>query len=635
LTVTDPVLLPHASGGDPRTLLQQTLAGDGQAGDVLARWDRWAPDLVAAVDEVYPATDLVDRLAGLIAAAHRARPQRLRDRDRERLLRPDWFQDAGMIGYAAYTERFAGTLPGVAERIDYLQDLGVTYLHLMPLLQTRPGPSDGGYAISDYDTVRADLGTMDDLERLADQLHDSGIALTLDLVLNHVAREHAWAQAARDGDPRYREYFWMFDDRTLPDAYEATVSDVFPETAPGSFSWDRDLGAWVWTTFHDYQWDLNWTNPDVLVEFARIVLNLANKGVDCLRLDAIAFLWKRLGTTCQNQPEVHTITQILRSVARIAAPSLIFKAEAIVAPSDVVAYLGRGKHAGRVSDMAYHNSLMVQIWSALATRDARLLATALSRMPAIPTTTAWATYLRCHDDIGWAVEDRDAEALGWDGWSHRAFLSDFYTGQHAASFADGLTFSPNPRTGDRRVSGTAASLTGLGRPDEQWSVQRLLLAYAMVLGFGGVPVIHMGDEIALLNDMDYAGEPAHAGDNRWSHRPRMPWDAPLDRRAQQVQRGLRELITLRKHTPSLHASVTTTVHTTSMNSVVCFVRRHPAGDLVQVYNVADRPVTVPEWELRALLPGDPVRDLISGEPLRGEGGVVSLAEYSALWLTRQ
>ena len=624
--------LPRASTRDSRTLLQQSLGTDPQAEEVLARWDRWASDLSAAVAEVYGGTEVIDRLAGLIAAAHHARPRRLRDRDRARLLRPDWFQESDMIGYAAYTDRFAGTLRGVAERIDYLNDLGVTYLHLMPLLQTREGPSDGGYAVTDYGAVRADLGTMADLEDLADRLHSFGISLTLDLVLNHVAYEHAWAKAARDGDPRYRAYFWTFEDRALPDAYEATLSDVFPETAPGSFSWDPDLQGWVWTTFHEYQWDLNWTNPDVLVEFARIVLNLANRGVDCLRLDAIAFLWKRLGTNCQNQPEVHAITQILRSVARIAAPSLIFKAEAIVAPSDVVEYLGRGPRAGRVSDMAYHNSLMVQIWSALATRDARLMATSLSRMPAVPTTTAWATYLRCHDDIGWAIEDGDAAASGWDGWAHRSFLSDFYTGRYEASFADGLTFSPNPLTGDRRVSGTAASLTGIARSDEQWSVQRLLLAYAMVLGFGGVPVIHMGDEIALLNDRDYADEPGHADDNRWAHRPRMPWGEPLGPRAQQVLRGLRDLITVRKQTPSLHASVRTTVHTTSMDSVVCFVRRHPAGDMLQVYNVADNPVSVPEWEIRALLTGAS-RDLLSGESLHVEGGTVRLAPYSVRWLT--
>ena len=272
-----------------------------------------------------------------------------------------------MLGYACYTERFADTLAGIPSRLPYLRDLGVTYLHLMPLLQPREGDNDGGYAVQDYRTVRADLGDVDDLRELTRTLRGHGVSLVLDLVLNHVAREHEWARRARAGEPRYRDYFHVFADREMPNAYESTLPEVFPDFAPGNFTWDADLDAWVWTTFNEWQWDLNWANPDVLVELADVVLYLANLGVEVLRLDAIAFTWKRLGTNCQNQPEVHAVTQALRTVARIAAPALAFKAEAIVGPRDLVQYLGQGRHAGRVSDLAYHNSLMVQVWSMLAT----------------------------------------------------------------------------------------------------------------------------------------------------------------------------------------------------------------------------------------------------------------------------
>ncbi len=272
-----------------------------------------------------------------------------------------------MFGYACYTERFADTLAGIPSRLPYLRDLGVTYLHLMPLLQPREGDNDGGYAVQDYRTVRADLGDVDDLRELTRTLRGHGVSLVLDLVLNHVAREHEWARRARAGESRYRDYFHVFADREMPNAYESTLPEVFPDFAPGNFTWDADLDAWVWTTFNEWQWDLNWANPDVLVELADVVLHLANLGVEVLRLDAIAFTWKRLGTNCQNQPEVHAVTQALRTVARIAAPALAFKAEAIVGPRDLVQYLGQGRHAGRVSDLAYHNSLMVQVWSMLAT----------------------------------------------------------------------------------------------------------------------------------------------------------------------------------------------------------------------------------------------------------------------------
>ena len=308
-----------------------------------ARLARWLPDLEAAVAPLYadPAA-VVDRLVGLAARAYAAREDDLHRLDLRRSLEPDWFQRPGMVGYAAYADRFAGTLAGVAERASYLTDLGVGYLHLMPLLTPRPAPNDGGYAVQDFRTVRSDLGTVDDLRALTARLRGDGISLCLDLVLNHVAREHEWAVKARAGDATYRDYFLVYPDRTAPDAFERTLPEVFPDFAPGSFTWDDELAGWVWTTFNAYQWDVNWANPDVLCEYADVILDLANHGVEVFRLDAIAFTWKRLGTSCQNQPEVHALTQALRTVARIACPAVVFKAEAIVGPQDLPAYLGQG-----------------------------------------------------------------------------------------------------------------------------------------------------------------------------------------------------------------------------------------------------------------------------------------------------
>ncbi|HEX6888504.1 MAG TPA: alpha-amylase family protein [Candidatus Nanopelagicales bacterium] len=637
--VTTTVGQSHAA--EVRAHLAAALAGEDGALDVLDRWERWGPELLAGLAPVYPQPGVAERVVELIAAAHRARPAVLRQRDRGRLLRQDWFQRPDAIGYACYADRFGGTLQGVAERVDYLRELGVTYLHLMPLLAPRPGENDGGYAVMDYGRVREDLGTMADLEALASRLHEAGIALTLDLVLNHVAAEHAWAQAARAGDARYRDYFYVYPDRTLPDRYEASLPEVFPDFAPGNFTWDDDVQGWVWTTFNAWQWDVNWSNPDVLCEYVAIILDLANRGVDCLRLDAIAFVWKRLGTDCQNQPEVHAITQVLRAAARIAAPALAFKAEAIVAPSQLVAYLGRGQHAGRVSDLAYHNSLMVQIWSALAARDARLMAVALDRFPDIPTTTAWATYLRCHDDIGWAIDDADCAALGWNGYAHRGFLSDFYVGVHPASFAEGVAFQENPVTGDRRISGSAASLAGLGLArtpaQRRMAIDRVLLGYAMVLGFGGIPLLYMGDELALTNDDAYVTVPEHADDNRWLHRPVMPWERTAERHdpstdAGRMWAGLRRLIEVRRGLEPLHAAVPTRVHPTSHPAVVCFVRRHPAGDMVQVYNVSDSTVALPERDLTGHGAGL-VLDRLSDRVVTPFDGQYVLRPYAAWWLT--
>jgi amylosucrase len=611
------------------------------------RLERWSDDLVAALAHLYPEHDvsaLALRLVEHAVAAFRARDPELRRLDARRLLRPDWLQQPGMFGYACYTERFADTLPGITKHLDYLGDLGVTYLHLMPLLRPREGDNDGGYAVQDYRTVRADLGDVDDLRSLTSTLRREGISLVLDLVLNHVAREHEWAVRARAGEQRYRDYFHVYPDRVMPDAYERTLPEVFPDFAPGNFTWDDALGAWVWTTFNEWQWDVNWANPDVLVEYADIVLYLANLGVEVLRLDAIAFTWKRLGTSCQNQPEVHAVTQALRSVARIACPALAFKAEAIVGPRHLVEYLGQGEHAGRVSDLAYHNSLMVQVWSMLATQSTGLAKVALASLPPTPPSGTWICYVRCHDDIGWAVDDGDAAAAGLDGFAHRRFLSNWYAGEHPGSWAHGLVFQHNPATGDKRISGTAASLTGLAdaeavgdENDQGLALARMFLAHAVVAGWGGIPVVWSGDELGLPNDPLWALEPGHEDDNRWAHRERLDWDRAADRAdlattAGKVFQGLAHLASIRAALPQLHASATTRVALDTDDGVLAIVRSHPSGSMVCVYNVTDRWQTVAMEHFAEAGIEHPVDAIGDHRIYGGADGRAALSPYAAWWV---
>ncbi len=599
------------------------------------RLETWRPDLLRTLERVYgtsAAGDVAERLVAIARAAHAARPTDLRDLDERRLREPDWFQRPSMVGYAAYADRFAGTLLDVGERASYLRDMGVGYLHLMPLLTPRPAPNDGGYAVMDYRSVRPDLGTVDDLRTLTTTLREKGISLCLDLVLNHVAREHAWAAAARAGDEDKRAYFYVHDDREMPDAYEATLPEVFPDFAPGSFTWDDELAGWVWTTFNDYQWDVNWSNPAVLCEYADIILGLANLGVEVFRLDAIAFIWKRLGTDCQNQPEVHELTRALRTVARIAAPAVLFKAEAIVGPADLPAYLGIGHHAGRVSDLAYHNGLMVQIWSMLASGEVRLATHALQQVPQPPATTAWTTYVRCHDDIGWAISDEDAHAVGIDPAAHRRFLSDWYSGAHPGSWARGLVFQQNRATGDRRISGSLASLAGLEVGDPH-AAARILWAHAVILGFGGLPLIWMGDELGLLNDPGWADDPAHADDNRWVHRPVMPWGTAAGKDAHGIGAGLRHLLAVRSTLPHLHAASPTEIWDPRDPGVLLVVRRHPLGPLLAASNATGEEAWVAADVLHWLgLHTEGLHDAIAGSAPEVRDGAVRLAPYATVWL---
>src|SRR4051812_14665697 len=439
------------------------------------------------------------RLLLSIASTAADRSRELRVLDHEREVTPDWLQREQAVGYVTYVDRFAGTLAGVRERLPYLRELGVTYLHLMPLLAARPAPNDGGYAVVDYGAVEPSLGTLDDLRALAGDLRAAGMALCVDVVLNHVAAEHPWAR-----DPAFLR---TFGDRTEPDAYERTLPEVFPDMAPGSFSWSEEHQSWIWTTFNTYQWDLDYTNPNVFVAMAEAMLALAAIGVDVLRLDAAPFLWKRLGTNCQNQPEVHELLQAFRATVRIAAPAVAFKAEAIVAPRDLVPYLGTGRHEGKECDLAYHNVLMVLLWSALASGRVGLLTSTLRAMPPVPPGAGWLTYVRCHDDIGWAITPEDAARVGEDAYLHRRFLADFYAGEFPGSFARGARFQSDPRTGEARISGTCAALAGLG-VDDELAVRRILLLHAIAFAHGGLPLIYMGDELGLGNDRSYLDDPA-------------------------------------------------------------------------------------------------------------------------------
>lgn len=629
-----------------REKLAKTLGSGRSEADLLDRFDRWGVDLVSALAEVYSLDQVLPSLIEILKSSHKLRSEKLHNRDRQRVLEPDWFQSEKTIGYVCYTDLFADDLTGLNSKIPYLQNLGVTYLHLMPILEPRPGANDGGYAVMNYRSIKPELGTMNSLADTAEKLHDSGISLTLDLVLNHVAKEHEWALKAKRGDRKYQEYFYIYPDRTIPDEFEKTLPEVFPDFAPGNFTFDNELDGWVWTTFNDYQWDVNWSNPAVFCEYADIIANLANHGVDCLRLDAIAFIWKRLGTNCQNQDEVHAITQALRAFTKIFAPSMIFKAEAIVGPAQVGAYLGEGVRSGKVSDLAYHNSLMVQIWSAIASKDSRLLELTMSRFKAIPTSSAWGIYIRCHDDIGWAIDDSDAHRAGINGHDHRMFLADYYTGKFFGSEARGVDFQIEEHSGERRTSGSTASLTGIegavARGDENainLAIRRYLCAYSMVFGFGGIPLLYMGDEIGMFNDHSFLKDPEKAEDNRWIHRPRMDWataeslssSANKNSVASRIFSGIAQIARARKLSPSLHASVTTKVRAGRGSGVAIFERNHPAGQMIQVYNLSEDSRWVSSDELGDL--NGTLQDRLTGEEYELREGI-TLSPYSALWLVQ-
>ncbi len=609
------------------------------------RLHRSAVDLWGMTDRLYGDHPAYPKFRKALLKAMRGawadRPADLKRLDLKRDLEPDWFQRPAMAGYVFYIDRFAGTLIGVLDKLDYLEDLGITYVHLMPCLKPRPGDSDGGYSVIDYRAIDPAYGTMAEFEAVATALRARGISLCIDLVLNHTAKEHDWAKKAAKGNVAYQDYYLMFDDDTLPKQYERTLVEVFPDNAPGNFTHYPALDKWVWTTFNEHQWDLNWANPQVFLEIVEIMLFLANKGVDVLRLDAVAFMWKRMGTRCQSEPEVHLILRALRAACRIACPAVIHLEEAIVAPAEMLPYLGRGEHDGREGNLAYHNSLMVQFWSALATRDTGLMTHVLgTHFPATVTNATYATYIRCHDDIGWAVTDEDAAAVGISGAAHRGFLSDFYEGGFPGSFAQGALFQENPATGDKRISGSFASLAGLERAQDEGqaetAVQRMLMGHALIASYGGIPLIYMGDELALLSDHGYLDVPEHAHDSRWSHRPRMDWDKAAGRETDdtpsaRVFRGVRHILARRRATPALHGGLPVAVLRTGVPGLFAFRRGAPTGAVLGVFNFSEGWQNLPENWVRAAGAAQ-MWDALSESPVLAHQGNVALPPQARVWL---
>ena len=613
------------------------------------RFERSRDDLFGMLERLYghrpDFAAFSEHLTEVLKEAWDVRPERLKWRDMQRDLEPDWFQRPEVNGYVFYIDRFAGNLTGVIEKLDYLADLGITYVHFMPCLKPRPGDSDGGYSVMDYTEVNPALGTMEELEAVTEACHDRGMSVCIDMVLNHTAKEHEWATKARAGDERYRDYYLVFVDDTLPKAYETSLVEIFPANAPGNFTYYEDMGRWVWTTFNEHQWDLNWANPQVFLEMTKVMLFLANKGLDVLRLDAPAFLWKRMGTRCQSEPEAHVLLHALRAANRIAAPSVIHLEEAIVGPAEMLPYLGRGEHDGKEGNLAYHNSLMVQFWSALAARDTALMTYVMRKhFPRSVTNATYATYIRCHDDIGWAVTDEDAAAVGVSGFGHRDFLSEFYQGTFEGSFARGALFQVNEATGDKRISGTTASLAGLEQALEagdkdlvDHAVDRILMGHALIASYGGIPLIYMGDELALLNDYSYVNLPEHAHDSRWVHRPMMDWEraahlpdggaTPEGR----VFEGVRHILARRAAVPGFHGAYGVEVLDTGKTGLFAFTRHAPTGPIICVFNFTENWTGLPvSWFVGQ--GATKMRDLLSDAPVTGPDGSVGLPPYARVWV---
>jgi amylosucrase len=592
----------------------------------------------------------LSRLVHVMATQYTSRPSALKQSDIERERNYDWFMSQEWVGMALYSDGFAGDLEGLRKRLGYLQELGVNLLHVLPILECPQGASDGGYAVSNYHNIDSRIGTLDDLARLDASMRKRDMVLALDVVMNHTSNEHEWAQKARAGEKKYQDYYYVYADREIPDMFEESMPEVFPESSPGNFVWDDAMQKWVMSVFNEYQWDLNYTNPEVFIEMLDIVLYWANKGADIVRLDAVAFLWKKIGTTCQNEHEAHLILQLLKDCCQVTAPGVLFIAEAIVAPVDIAKYFGQDAIIAKECEIAYNATFMALLWDAVATKSANLLNLGVKSLPRKLERATWLNYVRCHDDIGLGFDDADMRAAGYDPTAHRRFLVDYFTGEYFSSPARGRPFGQNAKTGDARIAGSLASLAGLESAlasGEQAAIDQavdlILLLHSLILSFGGIALLYYGDELGTLNDYSFEHDASRSNDSRWLHRPRIDWNRAERRHEpgtveQRIFGGLKKLIAVRKHIAVFADHNNRELLDLGNDHIFAFVRDDPKGTAPSVIVIANFNVEPQELPTNTLLRRAPFRhertvDLCTGETPDFNEERLVIPPFRCYWLT--
>lgn len=577
-----------------------------------------------------------DWLCDSLYGYYQERNADLKKLDRSRVKNPDWYKQNDLLGMMMYTNAFAGTLKGVKEKLPYVKSCGVNYLHFMPLLESPKGRDDGGYAVADFRKVKPELGTMEDLEDLTAECHRQGISCCLDFVMNHTSEDHEWARAARNGDPVARSRYFFYDDWFVPNIYEETVPEVFPTTAPGNFTWINDCNQVVMTTFYPYQWDLNYANPMVFNDMVGNMLYMANRGIDVIRLDAVPYIWKQIGTNCRNLPQVHTLVRMMRIISEIVCPGVLLLGEVVMEPSKVVPYFGTVDKPE--CHMLYNVTTMASTWNTIATKNVGLLKRQMDQVCALPKDYVFLNYLRCHDDIGWGLDYDWLAQFGIDEVAHKKFLNDYFTGKGYNSDSRGELYNDDPRLGDARLCGTTASLSGLEAGQYEANADKIeqaiacdLMLHGYLLAQSGIPVLYSGDEIEQTNDYTYKNDPDKCADSRYLHRGNFPWDKVenKDPVAMKIFDALRHMEDIRASHDVFSCNANVYTMETGCASVLGIVREYAGHELRAFFNFSNMDQliwTMPEDQ------ADIYTDLISGKTLRELGAV--MPRYGCWWFYR-
>lgn len=602
------------------------------------RFERHFDELKWLYMELYNNSSMFAELCDRMEQFYQERNGVLRRSDEDREKRPDWYKQNDMMGMMFYIDNFAGNMAGVEAKLDYIEDCGVNYIHLMPFLDTPKGRSDGGYAVSDFRKVQEKLGTMEDLESLTASCHKKGINVCMDFVMNHTSEDHEWAKRARQGEGEYMSRYFFFDNWTIPSMFEETVPQVFPTTAPGNFTWLPEAGHYVMTSFYPYQWDLNYRNPRVFNEMMYNFLYLANRGIDIIRIDAVPYIWKELGTPCRNLKQVHTIVRMMRMIGEIVCPGILLLGEVVMEPEKVVPYFGTVEKPE--CHMLYNVTTMATTWHTVATRDTRLLKKQLDIVNSLPKDYVFLNYLRCHDDIGWGLDYPTLAVEGLGERSHKQYLNDYFQGYAGASNSRGELYNADPVTGDARFCATTASMCGIEKAGFEQDAEAMekairydVMLHAYMFMQSGIPVLYSGDEIGQVNDYTYKDDPDKAEDSRYIHRGKMDWDLAAKRKdAESVQgkifRQIRQLEDIRKKERAFVSYADSWTIETWEQGVLCMGRYYDGEKIIGIFNFSeyDKTAWINETD------GE-YTDLISGQKMEARG--VNVPAYGFYYLKKE
>lgn len=561
------------------------------------RLSKYRTEIYEILFSLYNRTDLGSDFEKLLEKRYIERSTDLKKLDQNRISNPNWYLDKQMVGITMYSDLFAKSLNGLKEKIPYLKELGITYLHLMPILKMPKDKNDGGYAVDSLVDIDPKFGSNKDLENLCSELRKNNISLCLDFVLNHTSSTHPWALKAKNGNIEAQERYFFYNNRDVPNYYDSIVPEVFPSSAPGNFTYVEELNKWVLTSFYPFQWDLNYKNPKVLFDIIDSMLSLANLGNEIFRLDAVPYIWKELGTKCRNLDEVHKIVRLIHIVMAIVCPAIILKGEVVMAPNELAAYFGSEEK--RECHLLYNSALMANLWDSLVSQDTKLLVDQLNSILSLPKHCNFVNYIRCHDDIGWALDMQNQYDMNQDPLEHKIFIYNFLSGNFPYSYSCGELYNYDPISKDARSCGTSASFCGIEKAlinnsDEEMekAIKRDLLMHSLIFSIEGFPLLSSGDEIAQLNDYSYKNDFLKYEDQRNVHRSKFNWDRAELRKSkgtyqQRIFDGIKELTAYKKINNCFNNDTFVSTWDSHNDKVLIIRRTYKEEELLCVFSFSD------------------------------------------------